>query len=107
MIFSNKIQPWFNSNNQVDLPLLTSSPSLPFETDNCTNNINKVILELPANFSHILGVDGSVKRDGKVGAAISSLPILSNCQFKLVNDIPVYCAEALAILHAINYINER
>lgn len=101
---SLSMSPWSCFYDQVDLSLLSKFASNNY--GNCLN-IDMYFDELIENNKYIIFVDGSVRNDGKVGAAIYSPNIPLDLIFRLPDGLSIYYAEAFAILQALLYVFEH
>src|SRR5437867_2963173 len=102
--FVCKCTPWETLDAQVDLDLLNDFSVHKQNPDLLSDTVQTKFRTLSQNYSFLFFVDGSVTKDGKVGAAILSQPVLVSLQFALPNNFKIYYAEAFAILQAIDYI---
>lgn len=84
---------------QVDLTLL--------DTRDCTRMFLNTDLSVGKLNKTLIFVDASVSKIGKVGAAILIPELSVKSLFRLPDNLPVYYAEAYAILKAIHYICDR
>jgi ribonuclease HI len=106
-VTSYKDSPWQSNENQVDLTLLNNISNTLKNSEEYINFINDAVIEIENKFKYVIYADGSVKPDGKVGAAIFSCPMSLNLQFKLLDNLSVYYAEAYAILKALDYVTDN
>jgi len=67
------------------------------------SNVHAILITLAQLFDYVFFVDGSVKQDGKVGAAVYSPALYLELTFKLPDFLPIYFAEGFAILQALSY----
>ena len=97
-----KITPWSDIDKLVDLSMLYNS-----SLNNHESNIDELLLTLTTKYDTIIFVDGSVKKDGKVGIAIYSPQLPLKLQFRLPDGISIYFAEAYAIFRALLYAKDH
>lgn len=102
--------PWFNFHNIVDLHLfeqLKVVHSAATVTELNSKTIETYIGFLSSSFINLIYVDGSVRKDGKVGAAIFSKSPPFKQNFTLPSGLSIYYAESFAILQALLYSLEN
>src|SRR3989442_11669864 len=94
-----KNAPWFNLSEYIDLSRL---PTL--ENPVLTHGmIHDTISALFSTYSCIFFVDGSVRENLKVGAAIYSPSLSMSLKYRLPDGLSIYFAEAYAVYQALNY----
>jgi ribonuclease HI len=91
--------PWLNFCDQVDLSLLSFPLLIKSDIE-----LSNFFINLTETYKYLIFCDGSVKPDGKVGAAITSTLFPSPLLFKLPNHFTIYYAEGYALLKAILYV---
>jgi hypothetical protein len=97
-----KTCPWQNLGDNVDLSLLNDYVPKS-DIDLVSNYIDNFLNFTNYSINNILLCDGSVNKEGKVGAAINSSSLPNPILFKLPDFLSVYFSEAYAILQALLY----
>ncbi len=91
-------------NQNIDITFLDHVDN---KTETSTLDKNSKVLDilitLAQLFDYVFFVDGSVKQDGKVGAAVYSPALYLELTFKLPDFLPIYFAEGFAVLQALLY----
>ncbi len=99
-----KSKPGYENNLNIDLTFAAIYSSIKFDSpNNVVELVDDIIENLSGSFSHLFFVDGSVKQNGKVGAAIFSPSINISFQYRLPDNFSIYYAEGYAILQALLY----
>ena len=98
-----KSTPWSSELDKVDI----SQSPLDLKDFNKHNFFDVLFQELLVNYNCLVFVDGSVKVNSKVGAAVYLPSLDLNLMFKLPDGLSIYYAEAFAILQALLFIEKR
>jgi ribonuclease HI len=101
-IFKNN--PWYNLCDMVNLSLLNDN-TIKNDPEYISNYIEKFLDSNNYQTKTIIICDGSVTKEGKVGAAFVSSLLPNPVLLKLPDHMSVYYSEAYAILQAIYYAN--
>ena len=88
--FVCKCTPWETLDAQVDLDLLNDFSVHKQNPELLSDTVQTKFRTLSQNYSFLFFVDGSVTKDGKMGAAVLSHPTLVSLQFKLLNYFKIY-----------------
>ena len=104
-MLNNIIFPWSNVSIFVDLSFLNDYSSQRNKDELNVSPISNPDLEIAFDPKCTIFADGSVRSDGKVGAAIfsASLSVL----VRLPNGLSIYYAEAYAILLDLQYAKDQ
>jgi len=99
-IIPYNLTPWSSDLDKIDITQIELD--LNFSSDPLC--IDSVIQNLFIKYNSVLFVDGSVRVNSQVGAAVYSPKLDLNLMFKLPKGFPIYYAEAFAILQAMVFI---
>ncbi len=100
--YASDPEPWTENYEQVDIEL-SQINNVQNKTQDAVNKYSLI----KNTFKNIFLVDGSVKKDGKVGAAVFCADLSLKLHFKLPVFLNIYYAEAFAILKALEFISEH
>jgi len=94
--------PWPSLDDNVDLSTLKDLTLAKTDLTICSASIiPPFIASLRTSHGNVIYVDGSVREEGKVGAAVLCPEIDIKCFFRLPDGLSIYFAEAFAILNGI------